>query len=551
MAAVLGVLSESVTESVKGFYKVRKAWGTLEHAIAMEKRFLESKGIDQAHPLHDTAPKTTKPDSISSQTQLDSALNSSVNSLKSTNSSTDSFVDCGDDFTPEGTAPSSANTTPPSTNPKTTPKANSPTSPTSFDDENLINTSKIDTDPAQDPLLPYLTNPIDAFIHTAVSTQYGLLLFLASLIPPSFSPFLSILGFRGDRERGLSLLWRSSSGDSIQAGIAAITVVEVYNGLVSFFDIQGKNAWPQARLTELIAHMRQRYPKSGLWQKEEARMCSAERDLETSITMLGGGHGPLGEPLNEKDKVPDPKNSVLRQVKAVRQFERSLDCMYLHAYPLVTEIFQSCIGLNNWSHALYYYIAGCSELELYRIYKHGGYVLSSPAPPRNAEITKNNRAPPSTYVRATVNLEKATQHGKTAQNLFDKAAPASQKKGILGRQLPFDAFISRKVRKWRDHAGAKSLSLVDAIGGSPYEEMNLFWGAHMRMPMRTMIAALRRLAYSDGDYQFLEHEEIKPVDPRAADIAEDDKASVVLLRSILLRRIGMLERGDGVRNGPG
>jgi len=42
MSAVVGVLTESVTESLRGFYKLRKAFLTLEAISQEEKKYLES-----------------------------------------------------------------------------------------------------------------------------------------------------------------------------------------------------------------------------------------------------------------------------------------------------------------------------------------------------------------------------------------------------------------------------------------------------------------------------------------------------------------------------
>ena len=96
--------------------------------------------------------------------------------------------------------------------------------------------------------------------------------------------------------------------------------------------------------------MRQRHPESHLWLLEEARLNAFNKRLATAINLISNS-----------------PPSKFKQVAALEMFEKSLDAMYSHEYALCSSSFIQCLKLNNWSPALYNYIAGSAQLELYRI----------------------------------------------------------------------------------------------------------------------------------------------------------------------------------------
>ena len=189
--------------------------------------------------------------------------------------------------------------------------------------------------------------------------------------------------------------------------------------------------------------------------------------------------------------------------QVLQMFERSLNAMYIHDYDLCAESFVACVSLNNWSHALYYYIAGAAQLELYRKYK-----TSSPS--------------------------KAAAYAKKATDYLRRAPEHAGKKKFMARQLPFDIFVTRKIKKWEARAHEFHTSFIDAIGVSPLEEMIYFWNGFKRMDASQLEDSLKVLAWNDD----------KVANPSWAREPADEHAILSLLRGVVLRN---LHRWDEAR----
>lgn len=172
------------------------------------------------------------------------------------------------------------------------------------------------------------SDPVDLFIHSGSNLNFGLLLLMISMIPPAFGKLLSIVGFRGDRRRGLEMLWQASSLPHVHGAMSGLVLLGYYNGIVGFCDIlpddsdENIEGYPKHRCEELLGVMRKQYPKSRLWMLEEARMLAANRQLEDAIELLSGDI-----------------SSQLKQIEAFAVFEKSLNLMYLHRYELTSKEF--------------------------------------------------------------------------------------------------------------------------------------------------------------------------------------------------------------------
>ncbi|KIV78582.1 hypothetical protein PV11_06225 [Exophiala sideris] len=528
MSAVVGVLNESLTESIKGFYKLRKAYMTLESLVQMEATYMKARGVKSL--------AGSRAESTESLNSGPSARSSQLNLLK--NDSASGSMARDPNLSSQPTHPSALRTA------AGADSGSEDDSEDEFHDAEVIHeknpvtegyTGHVERDQTADDMTdldrkiermnishhtdqlhaegvvrtPSATTPgtlsqeidpeifstsLDVFIHSGTNLMFGMLSLMISIIPPAFSRLLSIIGFRGDRVRGIRMLWQASKFPNINGGMASLILFGWYNGLIGFCDIISDanpadpdrvEGYPAQRLQGLLAQMRTRYPESRLWLVEEARMRASERRLDEALEILSR-----------------TGKSQLRQIQALHMFEKSLCAMNAHRYQLCATSFIACVDLNAWSRGLYYYIAASAHLSLYR---------------HDKSLAK----------------EEAHKHAKAAEEYFRIAPTKVGKKKMMGRQLPFDGFVVRKIAKWDDRATRFNCSFVDAIGVSPLEEMILLWNGYKKMNESQMQESLRNLEWSEAL-------------PRWKDEDADEQALLALLKGVVFRNLGRYEESKEI-----
>ncbi len=486
MSAVVGVLNESLTESIKGFYKLRKAYLTLDGILEAEVKYMRGRSrtslntqprrsVDSLRSVGSARSMKGMPGGFGDQPR--STPKEKTPSIQSINENSGSNLDnpnakiialAGEEVDEEGDEFYDAEEDAEVAQHLDMNGTNENLAEMSLDSPGSNGLSSLKS-PTQghkminhDPDSDVFANPVDVFIHSGANLCFGLLLLMISMIPPAFGKLLFIIGFRGDRDRGLRLLWQASKFHNINGAMAGLILLGYYNTIVGFSDIlpdstptsvgeeQSVEGYPKQRCEGLLVDMRTRHPQSHLWLLEEARMQATNRRLSSAISTL-----------NKATKSP------LKQVEALEMFERALDAMYMHDYTLCANSFHACITLNNWSHALYYYIAGAAHLELYRQHKASDPKL------------------------AATHAEKATEYFRTAPK-------HAGKKKFMARLLPFDLFVTRKITKWEARAKEWKIPFIDAVGVSPVEEMVFLWSGYKRMDEQQLHASLNALAWSDS-----------------------------------------------------
>ncbi|KAG9229263.1 outer membrane protein-like protein iml2 [Amylocarpus encephaloides] len=322
-SAICGVMSGSVTQAVRGFYKLRQAFVTLDGIMQVEAKYLQGRfgnasGVSLSQTNNGNVVRMSH-----DQGPTDEKNDERMSSSTSPRSSLEDFEIVEGDMIPLSNA-------------------------------TMVHSRLLEISPAS----VGITSHTDIFIHSGTRLCYGMLLVIFSMIEnPLFTKILYIVGFKGDRERGTRYLWEAARFDNFNSAIAGIALLGYYNGLSGFSDILPTDAsadndlsgYPRGRCRKLLLDMRKRYPDSKLWKMEEARMQGFDRNLAAAMEIL----------CHNAD-------SNMKQIAAINQFEMSFTAMFLHDYKHSAKCWQRCAELSQWSPALYAFLTGLSHLELYR-----------------------------------------------------------------------------------------------------------------------------------------------------------------------------------------
>lgn len=155
--------------------------------------------------------------------------------------------------------------------------------------------------------------PLDTFISAGFNLFYGMIQVILSFIPPSLSRILYLIGFHGDREKGIRMLWEASKVPDVHGAMAGLTLLNYYGVALQICDIvpddddDDTGGYPKKKCADMLSVMRERYPKSPMWVLEEAKMLAVERKLEESV-----------------EKLDTPMNTQMRQVEAMIVFEKAM-----------------------------------------------------------------------------------------------------------------------------------------------------------------------------------------------------------------------------------
>lgn len=351
---------------------------------------------------------------------------------------------------------------------------------------------------------------IDEYVTSAINACFGLLQLVITIIPPGLSRLLSVVGFHGTKEEGLSMLWKGATTHmNIHGSIALLALLQFYDGPTQVSGIDpppSKTNFPEpndddppipADINDLaqtrkclklaLRKAAKHYPKGPLWQLQEGRIKGSEGKLREAVAIMDDtSRGPIN----------------LRQVEGLMLFDKTMFIVSLHGYEKAAPNFMKLIELSAWSHMFYTYLAGVCHVEIYRANK-----LSDP--------------------------EKANKSKKLAKEHFANAPSYLGKRKILSKPMPFDTFVLRKLALWKETAASQKLDIVDAIGTSPAHEIIYFWNGFGRMQTEDLEKSLDYLSYSSPE---------STKNPPLKE-TEDQALMRYLLKSIVLRNLGRTQEG--------
>ncbi|RLV85696.1 Mitochondrial outer membrane protein IML2 [Meyerozyma sp. JA9] len=342
---------------------------------------------------------------------------------------------------------------------------------------------------------------IDEFIHSGVQLCFGILQVVLSLIPPTIGKVLSIVGFKGDFDAGMKMLWRTAiTSRNIHGELALLCLLVFYDGPIEFIDngyqVPNKNAKavrevfaidnrstvsdeelkaitenPSAYTPQLLERARTHFKHNALWILQQGRMLAAQGNLDEAISLMQGF-------------TDDPNNKInMRQIEGLFLFDRSMLYAFRHSFDECARDFVKLVDKNSWSQGLYLFFAGCSYLEKYRMIKLGLLQVE------NEQETLQELAKNAEYYMK-LGPTYIPGHGINAAN----------KKGGIGgnkKQLPFDKYLLRKMTHLEEvQKQNPKLAFIDCVGTSPYHEIIYFWNGYNRMPPKELELSLKLLGYS-------------------------------------------------------
>lgn len=246
MSAVVAVLNENLTEGIKGFYKLRKAYVIMDGLMDVENHFVRrNTGLSTSSKVSLTSQKSMRSQKVNAMPggfkedapllnnakKPTTVVNGATYQQVSDRAADDEGEEDSDlDFVDAKEAISGKQTPATYDGHVDLQKAEEKLEELSIKSTNSLEKKSTPTQApfslrnqsvnGNGPDSDLFTDPIDIFVHSGSNLCFGLLQLILSLVPPAFSKLLYIIGFKGDREKGIRMLWQSTKFENINGKLA-------------------------------------------------------------------------------------------------------------------------------------------------------------------------------------------------------------------------------------------------------------------------------------------------------------------------------------------
>lgn len=391
---------------------------------------------------------------------------------------------------------------------------------------------------------------IDEFIHSGVQLCFGILQVVLSLIPPAIGKVLSIVGFRGDRDTGLKMLWRTAiTSRNIHGELALLCLLVFYDGPIQFVDVgfqipsdKDSNVKsvlnienlssindsditnkvmknPNLYTPQVLSKARKLFPHNGLWILQEGRILASQGSLDEATNLMQGF-------------TDNPDNHIqMQQVKSLLTFDRAMLYTFKHEFDEAARDFISLVDMSSWTQGLYLFLAASCYLAKWRMIKIG--LIEQGNPNKEALLQKYAKLAEKYFKEAPSYVP---NHGLNATN----------KKGGIGggnKQMPFDKFLLRKMKHIEDNIKRNpGIAFIECIGTSPIHELMYFWNGYNRMQEKHLNWTFTILGFTgspNSSHSLNSHE----FDFSSIEETRDESMIRYFLQSITLRQLGKNSEG--------
>ena len=305
---------------------------------------------------------------------------------------------------------------------------------------------------------------VDEFIESGVSLCYGIIQLILSILPPAVTTVLNAIGFKINKLEGLQLLWDVVNERNIFSGLSLGGLVVYYHGPFKFIDNNfnipikdnkiEKLIHPGELLDNAILKATWVFPESSLWVLQEGIILSSEGRLKEALDVIN------------RKSIDTIK---MQQIKAEIVFCRAILYCFNFDFENAAKDFLYLLEINEWSHAFYTYYAGCCYLEAYRA----------------CDILENNEIDSVLEpISSFVDINKKQFYKQKAMECLEKAPTYLNKKKFMSNNLPFDNFMLRKLKHFKENQKRLKSSksdLIDSVATSPLMELIYLYDGFNRM----------------------------------------------------------------------